>query len=213
MNHNKKGRNSVSNGPVKIVMPMLLALVTLSIFPDYSQATEVTIYAGYRGGGDFEDQLTGGAISLDEGGSAGFILNVPYTRDTEMEFLYSTQSTKLQAAGSSADNLDIDIDYIQLGGTYLFPRENFTPYFVATLGIVHFSPEGLNSENRFSFTLGGGTKIAFAKRFALHLEGRAYMTSLSSGGALFCGNGQCSIVASSSLFAQLEASAGLTFKF
>lgn len=198
---------------IKKLQSVLLALIGFIAVSSYSSATELTVYTGYRGGGDFKDETTGESITLDEGGSFGVILNVPYSRDTEMEFMYSSQSSKLQATGSTVDNLDIDIDYIQLGGTYLFPREKFTPFFVATLGIVQFKPENLTSENRFSFTVGGGTKIPFAKRFALRLEGRAFMTSLSSGGALFCGNGQCRITASSSLFAQLEASAGLTFRF
>lgn len=191
----------------------LLVVTGLMLISAVSVAAEVTVYAGYRGGGDFKDEITGETISLDEGESIGIILNVPYSYDTEMEFMYSTQSTKLQATGSTVDNLNIDIDYFQLGGTYLFPRDNVTPYFVATLGMAHFKPENLNSENRFSFSIGGGAKIPFAKRFALRLEGRAFMTSLSSGGALFCSNGQCSIAASTSLFAQLEASAGLTIKF
>jgi len=213
VSHDERCKSSVLNGAVKLIQSLLLAIIALSVFPASSLATEVTIYAGYRGGGDFEDVNTGASITLDEGGSVGVIVNVPYSRDTEMQFLYSTQSTKMQATGSSADNVDIDINYIQIGGTYLLLRDNFTPYFVATLGVVHFIPDGLSSENRFSFTLGGGAKIPFAKRFALNLEGRAYMTSLSGGGVMFCGNGQCSISASSSLFAQLEASAGLTFKF
>ena len=191
----------------------LLTLTGLMLVSAAAVAAEVTVYTGYRGGGDFKDEITGATISLDEGGSVGVILNLPYSYNTEMEFMYSTQSTKLEAIGSTVDNLSIDIDYIQLGGTYLFPSDNVTPYFVATLGMVHFKPENLNSENRFSFTIGGGAKIPFAKRFALRLVGRAFMTSLSSGGALFCSNGQCSISASTSLFAQLEASAGLTIKF
>ncbi|MCI0504587.1 MAG: porin family protein [Gammaproteobacteria bacterium] len=190
-----------------------LLLIGLMLVSGSAFAAEVTIYAGYRGGGDFNDEITGETISLDEGGSAGIILNVPYSHVTEMEFMYSTQPTKLVAEGAAVNDMDIKVDYIQLGGTYLFPRENVTPYFVATLGVVHFNPEGLDSENRFSFSLGAGAKIPFAKRVALRLEGRAFMTSLSSGGALFCNNSQCSITASTSLFAQLEASAGLTVKF
>ena len=215
MNHNKAENYPVLSGlsgktPLQL---RLLVLTGLLLVSAVSAAAEVTVYAGYRGGGDFKDEITGETISLDEGGSMGVILNLPYSYNTEMEFMYSTQSTKLSETGSAVDGLDIYVDYYQLGGTYLFPNDNVKPYFVATLGMVRFKPENLNSENRFSFTIGGGAKIPFAKRFALRLEGRAFMTSLSSGGALFCSNGQCSIAASSSLFAQLEASAGLTIKF
>jgi opacity protein-like surface antigen len=213
MDHNKTEKFPALGSLVSKTQFISLVLLGLLTASAQSVAVEVTAYTGYRGGGDFKDQLTGETISLDEGGSVGVILNVPYSHDTEMEFMYSTQPTKLTASGSAVDGIDIDVSYIQLGGTYLFPRDNLTPYFVATLGLAHFKPEGLNSENRFSFTVGGGAKIPFAKRFALRLEGRAFMTSLSSGGALFCSSGQCSITASTSLFAQLEASVGLTFKF
>ncbi|WP_455207051.1 outer membrane protein [Kaarinaea lacus] len=213
MDPNKIVKHLRLNGLVKNTQFNLLVLVSMMMISAYSVAAEVTLYTGYRGGGDFKDEITGASVSLDEGGSVGIILNVPYSRVTEMEFMYSTQPTKLVAVGAAVDGLDIDVDYLQIGGTYLFPRDNTTPYFTATLGVAHFRPEGLDSETRFSFTLGGGAKIPFAKRFALRLEGRAFMTSLNSGGALFCSNGQCRISASSSLFAQLEASAGLTVKF
>jgi hypothetical protein len=178
-----------------------------------SSATELTLYAGYRSGEEFKDEISNQTINLDEGSSVGIILNVPYSKVTEMEFLYSSQSTKLSESGLSVDGLDIDIDYWHLGGTYLFPREKYVPYFVATLGATHMKPDGLSSETKFSFSLGGGAKIPLGTRLGLRLEGRAFMTTLDSGGALFCSNGQCNIAASSSLFAQLEASVGLTLKF
>jgi len=190
-----------------------LLVICFIIIPANSVATELTLYAGYRSGEEFKDEISNQTINLDEGQSIGAIFNIPYSKVTEMEFLYSSQQTELSGSATSADGLDIDVDYWHLGGTYLFPKETITPYFVATLGATHLKPEGLSSETKFSFSLGGGTKIPLGTRLGLRLEGRAFMTSLGSGSALFCGNGQCSITASSSLFTQFEASVGLTLKF
>lgn len=200
-------------GPTRRPLMVRLLIIYLMTSSVNSVASELTLYAGYRSGEDFYDQISNQTINLDESESIGVILNVPASKVTEMEFLYSSQSTKLSASGSSVDDLGIDIDYWHLGGTYLFPKESVTPYFVATLGATHMKPDGLSSETKFSFSLGGGAKIPLGTRLGLRLEGRAFMTSLGSGSALFCGNGQCSITASSSLFTQLEALVGITFKF
>ena len=210
-----KKLNSCAFSPNPKVKPFSFQLVflVLMLASTALSATELTIYAGYRSGEEFKDEISNQTINLDEGSSVGIILNLPYSKVTEMEFLYSSQPTKLSESGSSVDGLDIDIDYWHLGGTYLFPRDNFVPYFVATLGATHMKPDGLSSETKFSFSLGGGAKIPLGTRLGLRLEGRAFMTSLGSGSALFCGNGQCSITAASSLFTQFEASLGLTLKF
>jgi hypothetical protein len=176
-------------------------------------ATELTLYGGYRTADELKDEASGQSIDLDEGGSVGIVLSVPRDDKTELEFLYSTQSTHFSGSGTSVDGVSIDIDYWHLGGTYLFPRQGATPFISGSLGATHFAPDGLSSETKFSLSLGGGAKVPLGKRLALRFEARAFMTALNSDGAMFCTNGQCRVAASGSLFTQVEALAGLTFKF
>ena len=192
---------------------MQLLLLGTMVVNTKATAGEITVYSGYRSGEEFEDETSDLTVDLDESQSFGIILNLPHSKVTEMEFLYSIQSTRLSGPGSVEDGQDMDIEYWHLGGTYLFPRDNMTTYMVATFGATHFKPEDLSSETKFSLSLGGAAKMPLGKRFGLRLEGRAFMTSLDSGGAMFCNSGSCRVVAASSFFTQFEASVGLSLKF
>jgi hypothetical protein len=211
----KKELNCSFKQPFSFKQPLVFCLLVagLTISPPGSAAKELTVYTGYRTGEQFTDEISGQTLDLKEGESYGVILNVPASKETEMEFLYSTQATKLSAFGSSVNGLSIDIEYWHLGGTYLFPQEKYTSYLAATFGATHMKPKQLSSETKFSFSLGGGAKIPLGEKLALRFEGRAFMTTLDSGGALFCSNGGCRITAKSSLLTQMEASAGITLKF
>ena len=85
---------------------------------DSTYGIQLTPFAGYRFGGEFEDKETGETLELDDDVSYGLIFNYPYTDYTEWEIYYSQQSTSVDAAGfTNTDNrFDMDIDYLQIEG-------------------------------------------------------------------------------------------------
>ena len=177
------------------------ALLILSLFAGAAAMAEesagqhiyrfqVTPFAGYRVGGTFEDELSEASLDLDDAGGYGLILNMRESPNTEWELGYSHQSTNVDTEGVSMNGskLDLDIDYLQFGGTYIGPHELARPFLVATVGLAHFDPDAgaLDSETYFAFSIGGGLKLWPARRFGLRLEGRFYGTVLDSESKIFC---------------------------
>ncbi len=186
---------------------------------------EITPFAGYRFGGSFdaEDSETGVDVDIDDHSSYGLIVNWPAEPNTEYEVFFSRQSTSLETGSLFAPGdpiLDeLDITYLQLGGTYLFEGERAWPFMVATIGASRFEPDNseYDSETFFAFSIGGGYKIAVTPRIGLRLEGRGLASVVSSDSAVFCRSDEvssgCLIAVRGSLVWQWEMSAGLRVRF
>jgi hypothetical protein len=181
---------------------------------------QLTPFAGYRIGGTFEDENTGEKLELNDAGAYGLMLNWRESFNTEWEIMFSHQGTDIDIDGPSGPtSIDIDVDYLQIGGTYLGRGARTRPYMVATLGAARLDPgaPGLPSDIFFAFTIGGGMKVLATERFGLRLEGRFYGTVIDSNSKIFCGSGSggagCLINTSADLLWQFEASAGLIFRF
>ncbi len=182
---------------------------------------ELTPFAAYRIGGDFEDDETGEEFDLDDSEAFGLLLNIRAKTQGQWELLYAKQSTEVDTAGTFvvSDSIDLDVQYFQLGGTYLYDGDRVQPFIALTLGVTNFDPEfaDLDSENYFSASFGGGIKMDLTQRVGVRLEGRVYSTFLESNSKIFCssgpGGGQCLIESSGTTFNQWEARAGLVFRF
>jgi hypothetical protein len=202
----------------RIVVPLLALLL---LFPTPSRAdwsAEITPFAGFRFGGSFEDNTTGLDLEVDEGESFGIILDVRATHETEYELFYSVQKTELQGEGLFAGTplFDLDIHYLHIGGTYLFPGERVNPFISGGLGLTYFSPDGpgLDSEIYFSLSLGGGTKIPISKRVGLRFEARGFLTILPDNTDIFCvssGGAACAVRVQGDVFGQVLLLAGISF--
>ncbi len=195
---------------------------------DSTRGIELTPFAGYRFGGEFENEenvetgQTGQTFELADDASYGLIFNYPYTDYTEWEIYYSQQSTSVDAAGfTNTDNrFDLDVDYLQIGGTYLFEETRAAvPYFVATVGVTKIDPdlEGTSSDNFLSFGVGGGWKFFPASRIGLRLDGRFLGTFIDSDSKVFCQSGQagggCAVALKGDLMYQFEVQAGVVMRF
>jgi len=211
-------------GGVAAVITVLV--MSLSALP--ADATEkqykfqLTPFAGYRFGGTFEDKDTEVEYELDDSPAFGLILNFPSRGNTEWEIYYSKQSTEVGIAGfvSGENALDMDVEYLQIGGTYLFEQSKIAvPYFVATAGVAKMSPDGANtkSDTFFSVSVGGGWKYFPASRLGLRLDGRFIGTFVDSNSQIFCQSGatggECAISTSGKLLYQFELQAGVIFRF
>ena len=190
---------------------LAIAILATQLTPAYAQDYEITPLIGWRTSNSLEDVNTGATIDLDETRSYGVILSMKKSSDTNYDFLFSRQNTKLQ---STSITESLRIDYYQLGGTVFYDYDKLHPFVTGGLGATHISPanDDFSSETKFSLSVGGGLKVPLTQNMGLRLEARGYGTVVSSGGTILCSGG-CVAKFTGSLFMQFEASAGLSIAF
>ena len=138
---------------------------------------------------------------------------------TQVELLWSHQDTTLDIMPTIGPDttLGLDIDQYHIGGLYLpsTGSERISPFASFSLGVTIFDPVGLSSEDKFSFSLGGGMKYSLGERVGLRLQVRWTPTYVSSTfGGVFCNPfGFCYVVEDAHYVTQTEASVGLIIKF
>ncbi len=202
---------------VAVIMAILIASPALS---QNNQGTiELTPYGAYSFGGTFRDEDSATEAELQDSGNFGLIFDYQQKDNTQIEVIYSLQRTDADVSGTTIPN--VNMHYLQLGGTYLFDQGKVLPFMSATLGATHIDvdTEGFGSDTFFGFSIGGGLQVAPTSRIGLRLEARAFGTLLRSGSTLFClsdpGNGTagCAITVSGDVLWQFQTMAGIVFRF
>ena len=198
-----------------------LLIVTLLVSSASSYAVEITPIYGYRAGGEFIDNDTQQKHTVESSEMYGFIIGFPYERGQDWEIYYSHQSSDIrsvnltQPTATSTADIPLTIDYLHIGGTAPISEENKLKTFVSGgVGFTYLSPDfsGFQSDLRASLSIGIGLKYFLSENIAVRLEARGLGTLFNSNAALFC-NGGCSLSVNGSLFTQIEAFAGLAFRF
>jgi hypothetical protein len=150
---------------------------------------EITPTAGYRLEGDF-DARSGDAfdpdlnIKVDESAVFGLI---PLAPNWQLEILANRQqSSFIEDRGllTPATTLgDVDLTIVQGGFLFQWGEGQVSPFVVATAGLTRIDPQfdDLESDDRFSASLGGGVKLFFSGNLGLRLEARGYWTDLDTG--------------------------------
>jgi len=207
--------------PFRLLLLAAALLLSSVLFPGEAGAEwglEITPYAGYAIGGSFEDNTTGANLDVKEGGNFGLVLGLPDTPETQYELFYGFQRTKVTGEGTSGGDalFDLDIHYLHLGGTYMFPGEKVRPFLSGGLGATHFVPHGsgLNQKTYFSLSLGGGVKIPISGHVGLRFEGRGFLTILPDTTEIFCvssGGAACRVKVQGDVLGQVLLMAGITF--
>ena len=210
---------------MKTIKAVLACLALLAGSDANSQekdfAFELTPFAGFAFGGEFNDMNGSDTLELEDDASFGAILNIRESANTQWEVLYSRQATEANttALPIATPSLDIDVHYLHGGGTYQGGGTYARPYLAATLGATHFEPSlpGFDSETFFSVSIGAGLQIRPSDRFGIRLEARAFGTVLESDTELFCQTGPnanvCAITAEGEVLWQIHTVAGFVFRF
>ena len=207
--------------PFRVLLFAAALLLSPVLFPVEAEAEwglEITPYAGYAIGGSFTDNATGADLDVKEGGSFGIVLGLPDTPETQYELFYGFQRTKVTGGGTFGGGtlFDLDIHYLHLGGTYMFPAEKVRPFLTGGLGATHFVPQGsgMNAKTYFSLSLGGGVKVPVSDHVGLRFEGRGFMTILPDTTEIFCvssGGAACAVKVQGDVLGQILLMAGITF--
>ncbi len=182
---------------------------------------EVTPFAAGSFGGTFKDIDADLDADLDDSASFGVILNLRESANTQWELIYSQQASELDTRefGAPAPEIDVDIQYLQIGGTYLGEGNRARPYVAATIGGTHISPTlgNLESDTFWSASIGAGLQVFPTERIGLRLEGRVWGTLLRSSTDLFCSSdsqgGLCAIAVDGDALWQFTALAGVVIRF
>jgi hypothetical protein len=205
-----------------IIVVCMLAWPSSAAAQEVHDRFELTPYAAFRFGGEFEERDGNGNFAFDERSAEGLIFGFRgAAQDGQWEALYAHQQTRVEtAAGAGGDReLELDVDYLHFGGAYRFAGTSIRPFVSATAGAAHFSPRlpGFGSETFLSGSLGGGVQLRADKRVGVRLEGRLFATFLGHDADIFCHassvTNTCAIAVASSPLIQWEAGAGLVFRF
>ena len=220
--------NKTRQSNVSIGMASTAAAVFMSLFPAAPLAAqeqpfkfELTPFAAYRIGGDFEEKDGAGQVELNDSNAQGIMFNIKANPNGQYELLYSRQNTDADTVGFLLNDptIGLDVETFHFGGTYLFDCENTRPFLALTLGITQFDPciTDSGSESFFSASLGGGVQLNATKRLGVRLEARVFTTFVEDDSNIFCassgGNGACLIQVDARTLTQWEARAGLVFRF
>ena len=182
---------------------------------------ELSPFAGYRFGGEFEEEGSDRTFELNESNAHGIILNIREKSNTQWEVLYARQSTSVDTQLPLANEPipDLDLEYLHFGGTYLSGADGTRPFLAATIGLSRFDPEpsGSGTETYFSASIGGGVQLRATRRLGFRLEGRVFTTFVDNDSEILCRSGGatnfCAIRVEGSTFTQWEVRAGLVFRF
>jgi len=214
-------------------MRVVVALATgIAVAPAAAQEPplryEITPYAAYRIGGEFEPQeaepKAAGGFELHEGNAAGLVLDIRTSEgNSQWELLYAHQETELDTQPSfvGGPTLDLEVSHFQFGGTYLWHVESpgVAPFLSMTAGLARYEPrlDGADAENYFSWSLGGGVHLRADKRVGVRLEARAYSTIIDDDSSLFCvvspAISSCAIAVEGDQLYQFEARVGIVARF
>lgn len=181
----------------------------------------LTPFGGYTFGGEFKDEKGMLSVDVDDAPHFGVVFDIREGANTQWEIFYSQQQTEADTSEvvPAQPVTDIDVHYLQVGGTYVGNGDRARPFLAATLGGTRFDPGPLtfDSENFFSFRIGAGWYLQASERVNLRLEGRLLGTLLRSDSALFCETGPdenvCALVADGDFFWQFQTSLGFAFRF
>jgi opacity protein-like surface antigen len=203
----------------------LALLGTASAWADGKPTAEITGFAGYRMGGQFDvnDSTTGdeNSVDLQDSGSWGVDIGIYRDATSFYELLYSQQSSDLDSSDPAIKRADVNVEYFQFGGTIMYPYDDnwFVPYLSLTIGATRLDVQGAGSKSdtRFSGSLGGGVRIPISENFSMTAGLRGYLTAVDSDSEFLCvgtgGSANCLIRSSGSAFFQGEALIGFTGMF
>ncbi|MEM7502491.1 MAG: outer membrane beta-barrel protein [Pseudomonadota bacterium] len=182
---------------------------------------EITPFAAGSFGGTFKDIDAELDAELDDSTSFGVILNLRESANTQWELIYLQQASELDTRefATPTPAIDVDVQYLQIGGTYLGEGNRARPYVAATIGGTRIAPTlgNLNSDTFWSASIGAGLQVFPTERIGLRLEGRVWGTLLSSSTDLFCSSGSqgglCAIAVDGDALWQFTALAGVVVRF
>lgn len=171
----------------------LLLSVAAPAAAQTSDRVEVSASAGYRLGGDFYEIASRRPVDNDGAPSFGIAVNIPFTRDTQIEALVTHQQARVAVPGGGSPDtrFRVTVDHYQVGGLTEFGGVRARPFLTGLLGLTRYEASG-DHELRFSASAGGGVKLFPTPRVGIRLDGRVFATLVDADfDTLACTVGTC----------------------
>ena len=106
---------------------------------------EVTAFGGYRFGGEFYEIASGLPVDTDGAPAFGVVLNIPFTRETQIEALITHQQARFTlpgADGAQGTRLRVTVDHYQVGGLSELGSGRARPFLTGLLGLTRYEASG-----------------------------------------------------------------------
>jgi opacity protein-like surface antigen len=213
--HAQRSTVAVRRRTACVVAAVVAALTSIATDAAEESRFQVTPFAGYATGGEFETEA-GVERDADDTGGWGLALSLEEQAPNYYEFLFASFDTEVE--GDTP--IDMDIDYLQIGGTAAWPDGKWViPYLGLTVGAARFSPDvsGTDSATKFAFSIGAGVRVPITEHIGIRGEWRSYGTVLGGDSDLFCasanGAATCALRSHSDVFMQHTAQLGVMIGF
>ncbi|NCA86794.1 MAG: hypothetical protein EOM83_14705 [Clostridia bacterium] len=174
--------------------------------PVVSQAQaqiEVSPFAGYMFGGSLK--LYEGKLKAENAANYGVAVDFKIAPDMQIELMWTQMNTEAQFnTYYGYDNLatrkfDLNVGYIQIGSVREMDFDKVHPFAVVSLGTTYFipsnvtyldgTPTDVDSEWKFSMTVGGGAKIWISDKVGIRLQGNLMLPMFWGGAGFTVGTG------------------------
>jgi hypothetical protein len=202
--------------PIRAGMFAMLLCAATTAQGQTLDRVELTVFGGYRFGGEFYEIASGRPVDTEGAPAFGVVLNIPFTRETQIEALVTHQQARFTlpgVGGVQATRLRVTVDHYQVGGLSELGRGRARPFLTGLLGLTRYEASG-NHEVRISASAGGGVKLFPAPRVGLRLDGRVFATLVDADADLLvCSPAICVGSIDAWLVWQAEFTAGVVVRF
>jgi opacity protein-like surface antigen len=181
-------------------------LIIFMIVPAISFAqgkVEISPFAGYMFGGSLN--FYEGKLKAENNLNYGVAVDFKLEEDTQIELMWTQMGTTAQFEPYygyyelATNSFDMNVGYIQIGGVREMNLDQIRPFGVFTLGTTYFIPKDVTyindepvdveSQWKFSMTLGAGAKIWFTDRVGIRLQGNLMLPMFWSSTGFAVGTG------------------------
>ncbi len=214
-------------------MVRLIVLLVGLVCGSSSLATDVTVLAGYQFNSDVEISTSvgrrpvsssaqtpetgseGDSVAIDDGGvyslGVDFVFN--QNQNQRIGFYLSSRQTSFENNAGLVDR-DLRVTHLHFTAMSYYPRGKLEPFVMAGVGAGFFAPgdSTLREVARFSAQIGAGTNYRLNRNLLLRLDLRWLPTFFNDDSTVFCKDG-CTISLRSDSYTQVQANAGLMFRF
>ncbi len=180
-----------------------------------AQVLEISPYYGYRFGGAVQNSLNGRTYGFQDAPAYGLFIDAgPTNSDLKLELLWSRQDSRVDLEGlGGVGRVNLTIDQIQVGASGETGGKHLREYLSGLFGATYYSPEGFDTDLRFSLGLGGGVKYYFTPNIALRADLRGFCTFVDTSSAFISHNGTTVAAFSGSTIWQGQATLGVSIAF
>lgn len=170
------------------------------------ESVEIGGFYGWRTGGGFSS-ADGLRLDLDSAGAFGGVVDVNlHNNNFKLELLFSRQHTEIAGVAT------LDVDHIQAGVVQETGSPAVRFFGSALVGATRFAAVGLDTNTRFSASLGLGLKVFPAPHVGFRADVRGYLVLVDAEGGALCA-GSCVAYYSGTSFWQGELTAGVILAF